>query len=166
MHLSDLATVTDDRTKVRDAPTDPTATADDAGMKDTAKNDTVTGAPVARGALAEATTNGTPAASKPNANGSTKKKSSAIPEHRSKALKKKKSKPVLHFNVVPGELYLARLKGHQPWPAIIAVEEMLPDGLLKTRPVTTAQADGTYGKAEYEDGGKRANERTYPTMFL
>ena len=58
------------------------------------------------------------------------------------------------------------MKGHPPWPALICDEEMLPQTLLSTRPVTTRQADGTFKKAEYDDGGKRAHERTFPVMFL
>ena len=113
-------------------------------------------------------TNGTPASSKKASNGSSKKKSSVIPEHKSKKLNKKKSKPVLRLQLEaqPGELYLARMKGHQPWPSIICDESMLPQVLINNRPITTAQPDGTYKKPEYADGGKRANERTFPIMFL
>ena len=42
---------------------------------------------------------------------------------------------------------------------------MLPSSLLTTRPVTAMKDDGTYNEA-YADGGKKANERTYPIMFL
>ena len=110
--------------------------------------------------------NGTPATSKKVSNGSAKKKSSAVPEHKSKKLNKKKSKTNLHLDAKPGVLYLARWKGAQPWPSVICDEEMLPTSLLKTRPVTTAQPDGTFKKPEYEEGGKRAHERTFPIMFL
>ena len=114
-----------------------------------------------------ASTNGTPASSKKKTgHGSSKKKSSAIPEHKTKKLNKKKSKPALRLDAKPGQLYLARLKGHQPWPSIICDEEMLPEILLSSRPITTAQPDGTFKKPEYEDGGKRAYERTFPIMFL
>jgi hypothetical protein len=116
---------------------------------------------------AVAVTNGTPSASaKKASNGSARKKSVGVPEHRSKKLNRKKSKPTLHLNCTPGELYLARLKGHAPWPSIIADEDMLPTTILKTRPVTTALPDGTFRRPEYADGGKRAFERTYPIMFL
>ena len=110
--------------------------------------------------------NGTPTSNKKASNGSAKKKSSAVPEHKSKKLNKKKSKTNLHLDAKPGALYLARWKGAQPWPSIVCDEEMLPTSLLKTRPVTTAQPDGTFKKPEYEDGGKRAHERTFPIMFL
>jgi hypothetical protein len=110
--------------------------------------------------------NGTPASSKKTSSGSTKKKSAGVPEHKTKKLNRKKSRPTLRLDAKPGELYLARMKGHPPWPSIICDEEMLPQRLLKHRPVTTAQPDGTYKKPEYADGGKRAYERTFPIMFL
>ena len=110
-------------------------------------------------------TNGTPVAVKKNTT-TPKKKSSVIPEHKSKKLNKKKSRPTLHLDAKPGELYLARMKGHQPWPSVICDEEMLPQILISSRPITTAQPDGSYKKPEYEDGGKRAYERTFPIMFL
>ena len=109
--------------------------------------------------------NGTPASSK-KASSSAKKKSSAVPEHKSKKLNKKKSRPMTNLNAQPGEYYFARMKGHPPWPSIICDEEMLPQSLLDTRPVTTKLPDGTYKKLEYADGGKRAHERTFPVMFL
>jgi hypothetical protein len=110
--------------------------------------------------------NGTPAPSKKASGGSAKKKSSAVPEHKSKKLNKKKSRPLTNLNAQPGEYYFARMKGHPPWPSIICDEEMLPQSLLDTRPVTTKLPDGTYKKPEYADGGKRAYERTFPVMFL
>jgi hypothetical protein len=110
--------------------------------------------------------NGTPASSKKTSGGSAKKKSSAVPEHKTKKLNKKKSRPLTHLNAQPGEYYFARMKGHPPWPSIICDEEMLPQSLLDTRPVTTKLPDGSYKKPEYADGGKRAYERTFPVMFL
>ena len=107
----------------------------------------------------------TPATGKKASTGSAKKKG-GVPEHKSKKLNKKKSKPALRLDVQPGELYLARMKGHPPWPSIVCDEEMLPESLTTTRPVTTALPDGTYKKPEYADGGKRAYERTFPIMFL
>lgn len=58
------------------------------------------------------------------------------------------------------------MKGHPPWPSVICDEEMLPNSLLTTRPVTARLPDKKFRKPEYEDGGKRAHERTYPIMFL
>jgi hypothetical protein len=110
---------------------------------------------------------GTPASSKKAANGSAKKKSAGVPEHKSKKLNKKKSKPqITQLDAEPGEYYLARMKGHPAWPSVICDEEMLPQSLLDTRPVTTKQPDGTFKKPEYAEGGKRAYERTFPIMFL
>ncbi|MCJ1356949.1 MAG: hypothetical protein MMC33_006945 [Icmadophila ericetorum] len=131
---------------------------EDTEMKDVAEG---TGDAAAESSSAAAGTNGTP-----KKGGSAKKKSSAVPEHKSKKLNKKKSKVTLRLEVKPGELYLARMKGHQPWPSIVCDEEMLPQILLNSRPITTAQPDGTYKKPEYADGGKRVSERTFPIMFL
>lgn len=43
---------------------------------------------------------------------------------------------------------------------------MLPSVLIQTRPVTAAQADGTFKKDDFAEGGKRERERTFPIMFL
>ena len=95
-----------------------------------------------------------------------RRKSSGVPEHKGKKLNKKKSMPKLtHLDAQPGDYYLARLKGYPPWPSIIADEDMLPEIMLNTRPVTTKQADGAYKEA-YADGGKKMPERTFPIMFL
>ena len=111
--------------------------------------------------------NGTPASNKRTSiAGSSKKKSSAVPEHKSKKLNKKKSKPLTNLGAQPGEYFFARMKGHPPWPSIVCDEEMLPQSLLTTRPVTAALPDGSFKKTEYADGGKRVYERTFPVMFL
>ncbi len=94
-----------------------------------------------------------------------RKSSTAVPEHKSKKLNKKKSQALTHLNAQPGEFYFARLKGFSPWPAVVCDEEMLPQSLLGRRPVTTKQPDGTYNAA-YAEGGKRVVERTFPIMFL
>ncbi|KAL8937549.1 MAG: hypothetical protein Q9211_003634, partial [Gyalolechia sp. 1 TL-2023] len=107
----------------------------------------------------------TPATGKKATNGSSKKKA-AVPEHKTKKLNKKASKRLTNLDAEPGQYYLARMKGHPPWPSIICDEEMLPMSLLDTRPVTTKLPDGTYKKAEYADGGKRVHDRTFPIMFL
>lgn len=112
-------------------------------------------------------TNGTPASNKrASVGGSSKKKSSGIPEHKSKKVNKKKSRPMTNLEAKAGEQFFARMKGHPPWPSIICDEEMLPSSLLTTRPVTAALPDGTFKKPEYADGGKRSYERTFPVMFL
>ena len=72
---------------------------------------------------------------------------------------------ITNLDAKPGDLYLARLRSYPPWPSLIADEEMLPDVLLNTRPVTAQKADGTYNEA-YADGGKKVADRTYPVMFL
>lgn len=118
-------------------------------------------------AKAAAPANGTPAASKrASTGGSTKKKTSAVPEHKSKKLNKKKSRPLTNLSAQPGEYYIARMKGHPPWPSIICDEDMLPERILSTRPVTAPLPDGSFKKPEYAEGGKRAHEKTYPIMFL
>jgi hypothetical protein len=104
--------------------------------------------------------NGAPTSAKKAANG--KRKSTGGTQ---KLSRKKSQIRVTHLDAKPGDYYLARLKSYPPWPAIICDEEMLPQTLLNTRPVTTKQADGTY-KEPYADGGKRAHERTFPIMFL
>ena len=76
------------------------------------------------------------------------------------------SKPLTYLGAKPGEYFIARMKGHPPWPSIICDEDMLPDSLLKSRPVTAQLPDGSFKKPEYADGGKRAYERTFPIMFL
>ncbi|KAL8927649.1 MAG: hypothetical protein Q9172_001278 [Xanthocarpia lactea] len=114
----------------------------------------------------EATTTQTPASNKKATNGSSKKKA-AVPEHKTKKLNKKaSSKRLTNLDAEPGQYYLARMKGHPPWPSVICDEEMLPMSLLDTRPVTTKLPDGTYKKSEYADGGKRVHDRTFPIMFL
>ena len=107
-----------------------------------------------------AVTNGTPASSR-----KAKRKSSGVPEHRSRKLHKKKSQALTNTNAKAGDFYLARLKGHPPWPSVVADEEMLPQALLASRGVSAKRADGTY-REDYADGGKRVNERTFPVMFL
>ena len=58
------------------------------------------------------------------------------------------------------------MKGHAPWPSIVCDEEILPESLLNSRPVTTALPDGSFKRPDYAPGGKRQGERTYPVMFL
>ena len=117
-------------------------------------------------AAGSSATNGTPSSGKrPNAGASHKKKG-GVPEHKSKKLQRKKSRPMTNLDAEPGQYYFARMKGHPPWPSIVCDEAMLPVSLLNTRPVTAKQADGTYKKEAYADGGNRAHERTFPIMFL
>ena len=94
-----------------------------------------------------------------------RKSTGGVPEHKSKKLNKKKSMPELHLDCKPGEQYWARLKGYPPWPAIICDEQMLPESLLASRPVSTARPDGSL-RDDFKSGGKNAKERTFPIMFL
>jgi len=94
-----------------------------------------------------------------------KRRSSVVPEHKGKKLNRKKSMATMNLDAKPGDYFWARLKGYPPWPAIICDEEMLPESLLGTRPVTAMRFDGTY-RADYDDEGKHARDRTYPVMFL
>ena len=130
-------------------------------MKDTAE-----AAPEATDAGAEepaTEANGT-ASGKKGSNG--RRKSGGIPEHKSKKLGKKKSMPKMtHLDAQPGETYFARLKSYPPWPSVVCEEDMLPESLLKTRPITAQKPDGTYNEA-YADGGKKVTDRTFPVMFL
>ncbi|RKF81744.1 putative pwwp domain-containing protein [Golovinomyces cichoracearum] len=110
----------------------------------------------------EATTNQSVSRSKPKA----RRKSSGVPEHKSKKLNKKASKAKMtHINAKPGEYFYVRLKGYPLWPAIVCDETMLPSSLLKTRPVTAARADGTY-REDFMDGGPKAKDRSFPVMYL
>ncbi|KAH6685358.1 PWWP domain-containing protein [Plectosphaerella plurivora] len=81
-------------------------------------------------------------------------------------LSKKVSKAKLtHPDAQPGEFYLMKLKGYPQWPVIIADEEMLPEPLLKSRPVSAQRQDGTY-REDFAEGGKRVHDRTFPVMYL
>lgn len=103
----------------------------------------------------------------PTTNGKVNKRKSVggVPEHKGKKLNKKKSMPNLQLDCKPGDYYWARLKGYPPWPAIICDEEMLPESLLASRPVSTTRADGSL-REDFKEGGKNAKERTFPVMFL
>lgn len=111
-------------------------------------------------------------AAAPEANGapsSTKKASSKRKstggDTKSKLNRKKSMSRITHLDAKAGEYYLARLRSFPPWPAIICDEEILPQSLLSSRPVTARRPDGTY-REDYADGGKRVAERTFPVMFL
>ncbi|KAH8701055.1 hypothetical protein BGW36DRAFT_357686 [Talaromyces proteolyticus] len=143
-------------TTSEDKPAEPTekkhdATAPAEGADTNGKEEATDAQPV----------NGTPAA-KPSV---ARRKSTTGGSSAKKLNKKKSQQRILHLDAQPGEYYLARLKSFPPWPSIICDEEMLPQSLLSTRPVTTKQADGTYNEA-YADGGKRVHDRTFPIMFL
>lgn len=85
---------------------------------------------------------------------------------KSKALNKKGSKAqILHTDSKPGDHYFIKLKGYPQWPCIICDETMLPQALLKSRPVSAARSDGTY-REDFADGGKNVANRTFPIMYL
>ena len=116
-------------------------------------------------AMVEANDTQSASASKKQPNGK-RKSTGSIPEHKNKKLNKKKSQAKMtNLDAQPGDYFFARLKSYPPWPSIVCDEEMLPQTLLSTRPVTTKQADGTY-KEPYADGGKKVADRTYAVMFL
>ncbi|KAI5923274.1 hypothetical protein F4810DRAFT_213734 [Camillea tinctor] len=96
-----------------------------------------------------------------------RRKSSGAPDHaKGKKLNKKASKAkIQHLDAKPGDHYFAKLKGFPPWPVIVCEEDMLPQNMLNSRPVTAARPDGTY-REDFADGGKRAGDRTYPVMYL
>lgn len=70
-----------------------------------------------------------------------------------------------HTDAKPGDYFFIKLKGYPKWPGIIAAEDMLPEAILKSRPVTAARPDGTY-REDFADGGKNVLDRTFPVMFL
>lgn len=108
--------------------------------------------------------NGTPA-SADKSKGKKRKSSGGIPEHKAKTNKRKSQTRPTNLYAKPGEYYLARLRSYPPWPSIICDEEILPQEILDSRPVSAMRPEGTY-REDYADGGKRAHERTFPVMFL
>jgi hypothetical protein len=102
----------------------------------------------------------------PASKSKSRRKSSGAPEHKIKKLNKKQSKAKMsHVDAKPGEYYFIKFKGYPKWPGIIASDDMLPETILKTRPVTAARPDGTY-REDFADGGKNVLDRTFPVMFL
>ncbi|KAK4673655.1 hypothetical protein QC763_113238 [Podospora pseudopauciseta] len=94
------------------------------------------------------------------------RKSIGAGEAKGKKLNRKASKPrILHTDAQPGQYFFVKLKGHPQWPVIICDEGMLPDSLLKSRPVTAKRQDGTY-RDDYADGAKKVADRTFPVMYL
>lgn len=136
----------------------PTTTQEDTEMKD----DTKEGASADAEGSAEPTSGTSASANKPQA----RRKSGGVPEHKGKKLNKKASKAKLtHIDAKPGDYFYVRLKGYPLWPAIVCDESMLPNTLLKSRPVTAAREDGSY-RPDFEDGGSKAKDRTFPVMYL
>jgi hypothetical protein len=94
-----------------------------------------------------------------------RRKSGGVPEHKKKLNKKASKAKMTHTDAQPGDYFFVRLKGYPLWPAIVCDETMLPSTLLKSRPVTAARPDGTY-RVDYEDGGSKVKDRTFPVMYL
>lgn len=111
-------------------------------------------------------TNGTPASNK-KANNNRRKSTGGVPEHKGKKTPNKKAKKEVKLNLdtKPGDMWLVAMRGYQPWPVIIADEDMLPETLLAKRPVSAMRIDGTY-REDFQEGGKNAKDRKYPVMFL
>ena len=97
-----------------------------------------------------------------------RRKSVGVPEHKgsNRKLNKKASKAkITHTDAMPGDYFMIRLKGYPLWPGIVCDETMLPNTLLKNRPVTAARPDGSY-REDYADGGAKVKDRTFPVMYL
>lgn len=102
----------------------------------------------------------------PSADKSKGRRKSTVGTDSKKKLNRKNSKArITHMDAQPGDYFFVKLKGYPPWPAVVCDEDMLPDSLLKSRPVTAARQDGTY-REDFADGGKRAADRTFPVMYL
>lgn len=130
-------------------------------MKDAAPPSDAVAAPIEPAESATAQTPASAAKSK-----TPRRKSGGVPEHKGKKLNKKASvAKMTHIDAQPGDYFYVRLKGYPLWPAIVCDENMLPSTLTKTRPVTAARSDGTY-REDYEDGGPKAKDRTFPVMYL
>ncbi|KAF2435864.1 hypothetical protein EJ08DRAFT_692439 [Tothia fuscella] len=94
-----------------------------------------------------------------------RKSTGGVPEHKNKKMNRKKSMANLHLDVEPGQYWYVTMKGYQAWPAIICDEQMLPESLLRMRPVSAKRVDGSY-RPDFEEGGKNVRDRRYPVMFL
>jgi len=70
-----------------------------------------------------------------------------------------------HLDAKPGDYYYIKMKGYPKWPGIVASEDMLPEIITSKRPVSAARPDGSY-RDDFQDGGKRVLDRTFPCMFL
>lgn len=115
--------------------------------------------------VADKVTPATPAADKSGSSKS-RRKSNATPGDAKRKLNKKGSRArITHTDAKPGDYFFIKLKGYPKWPGIVCSEDMLPQTLLRTRPVTAMKADGTY-RDDYADGGKQMHNRTFPVMYL
>ncbi|TVY49333.1 PWWP domain-containing protein [Lachnellula occidentalis] len=141
----------------------PVATSQDTEMKDTILDDEAASASVSAAGESTEVAVATLASSGKN---KTPRRKSGVPEHKGKKLNRKASRiKMTHTDAKPGDYFFVRLKGFPLWPAIVCDETMLPEPLLKSRPVTAARADGTY-REDYEDGGPKVKDRTFAMMYL
>ncbi|KAM0314976.1 hypothetical protein ACHAO8_004267 [Botrytis cinerea] len=149
-----------DRSVQEAPPASTPADGDDAELKGEEQSED--GAPVAdeSAELADATASTPASASKLKG-----RRKSNVPEHKKKLNKKQSKAKLTHTDAKPGDYFYVRLKGYPLWPAIVCDEDMLPSTLIKSRPVTAMRADGTY-RSDYEDGGSKAKDRTFPVMYL
>lgn len=110
--------------------------------------------------------NAAPVATPKSKTPSRRKSTAGADSAKGKKLNKKASKAqITHLDAKPGDHYFIKLKGFPQWPCIICDEDMLPQALIKTRPVSAARADGSY-RDDYADGGKRSVDRSFPIMYL
>lgn len=110
----------------------------------------------------------TPSATK----GKGKRKSTGVPEHKGKKLNKKASKAKLgddpkryHPDAQPGDHFFIHLKGYPRWPGIVADNTMLPQSIIKSRPLGAQDEHGNW-RPGYEEGGAKYNLRVFPVMYL
>lgn len=124
-------------------------------------------APVASEPAPEATADGAPdGAASADKSKSRRKSGGGVVAAIARKLNKKGSRArITHLDAKPGDHYYVKLKGYPPWPAVICDDSMLPNQLIKSRPVSAARPNGTY-REDYADGGKRAHDRTFPVMYL
>ncbi|KAI0555388.1 hypothetical protein F4679DRAFT_578770 [Xylaria curta] len=94
-----------------------------------------------------------------------RRKSTGVADKAKKLNRKASKAKIQHLDAKPGDHFFAKLKGFPPWPVVICEEDMLPQNMLNSRPVTAARPDGTY-RDDFADGGKRAGDRTFPVMYL
>lgn len=151
--------------KSEEPQTESQAEADKPAEKEKSPLDTVMAEdkPAAEDKSAEAVDDSTPAPATTPANKNRRK--SAVASTGKKLNKKQSKAKIQHLDAQPGDHFFARLKGFPPWPVIVCDEEMLPQNMLTSRPVTAARPDGTY-RDDYADGGKKVGDRTYPVMYL
>ncbi|TVY86674.1 PWWP domain-containing protein [Lachnellula willkommii] len=141
----------------------PSAMSQDTEMKDAVFDNKAASAPVSAASESAEVAVATPAS---NSKTKPPRRKSGVPEHKGKKLNRKASRvKMTHTDAKPGDYFFVRLKGFPLWPAIVCDETMLPEPLLKSRPVTAARADGTY-REDYEDGGPKEKDRTFAMMYL